>query len=159
MNFYHVQVRDSDRDVGSTEKGNGTVKIEANVAQGPLDAFKRSVKLFFSKDMGLLSVAFFYIGIEFSFLSGVYSTSVGATLQLEDSKSLVGMSGIFIGVGEITGGLLFGILGSKTNRYGRDPVILLGFLSHAIGFFLIFLNIPDAAPLGDTWDVAFIQSK
>jgi hypothetical protein len=109
--------------------------------------------------MGLLSVAFFYIGIEFSFLSGVYSTSVGATLQLEDSKSLVGMSGIFIGVGEITGGLLFGILGSKTNRYGRDPVILLGFLSHAIGFFLIFLNIPDAAPLGDTWDSAFIQSK
>ena len=50
-------------------------------------------------------------------------------------------------------------MGSKTNRYGRDPVILLGFLSHAIGFFLIFLNIPDAAPLVNTYNSAFIKSK
>ncbi len=84
---------------------------------------------------------------------------VGATLRLADSKSLVGLSGIFIGVGEITGGALFGILGSRTNKYGRDPIILLGFLTQATGFFLIFLNVPDAAPLGDTFDGAFIDSR
>lgn len=57
------------------------------------------------------------------------------------------------------GGALFGILGSKTVRYGRDPIILTGFLTQALGFFLIFLNIPDNAPFGDTTDVAFIPSR
>ena len=33
----------------------------------------------------------------------MYSPSIGFTLELEDSKRLVGLSGIFIGVGEITG--------------------------------------------------------
>lgn len=124
------------------------------------------------------------IGIEFAFLSGVYSPSIGFTREFEDSKRLVGLSGIFIGAGEITGfyknnvslcleakcllrerivlssgGALFGILGSKTNRHGRDPVIMLGFLTQAIGFFLIFLNIPDTAPFGDTNDVAYISSR
>lgn len=93
-----------------------------------MDAFKSSVRLLFTKDMGLLSVAFFYIGItipssavlcnmfmlthlslgiEFAFLSGVYSPSIGFTLEFEDSKRLVGLSGIFIGVGEIAGKILY----------------------------------------------------
>jgi hypothetical protein len=44
-----------------------------------------------------------FLGIEYSFLSGVYSPSIGFTLEFEDSKRLVGLSGIFIGVGEIAG--------------------------------------------------------
>lgn len=59
----------------------------------------------------------------------------------------------------ITGGALFGILGSRTKRYGRDPIILIGFLTQAAGFFIIFLNIPDTAPFGDTRDTAFITSR
>ena len=44
------------------------------------------------------------LGIELSFYSGVYSPSIGFTKQLgEVSTQLVGMSGIFIGVGEILG--------------------------------------------------------
>jgi len=78
---------------------------------------------------------------------------------LEDGKRFVGLSGIMIGVGEIVGGALFGILGTKTTRYGRDPVILLGFLTHAVGFFLIFLNIPNTATQGDTYDLAYIPSR
>ena len=42
-------------------------------------------------------------GIEFCFLSGVYSSSIGFTKAFEDGKRLVGLSGIFIGVGEIVG--------------------------------------------------------
>jgi len=126
---------------------------------GPVQAFKNSVQLFFSRDMALLSFTFFYIGIEYSFLSGVYSPSIGFTKQLEDGKRFVGLSGIMIGVGEIVGGALFGILGTKTTRYGRDPVILLGFLTHAVGFFLIFLNIPNTATQGDTYDLAYIPSS
>lgn len=89
----------------------------------------------------------------------MYSPSIGFTLELEDSKRLVGLSGIFIGAGQITGGALFGIFGSRTNRFGRDPVILLGFLSQSLGYFLIFLNIPDSAPFGDTHETAFISSR
>lgn len=43
-------------------------------------------------------------GFELSFYSGVYSSCIGFTKELGDSaKTLVGMSGIFIGVGEVLG--------------------------------------------------------
>lgn len=116
-------MKDSDASRNIPKSEDGVVSTRgAQAPQGPLDAFLRSIKLFFTKDMGLLSVAFFYIGnfdwttpfwspflnmdflgIEYSFLSGVYSPSIGFTLEFEDSKRLVGLSGIFIGVGEIAG--------------------------------------------------------
>jgi hypothetical protein len=116
-------MKDSDASRNTPKSEDGVVSTRgAQAPQGPLDAFLRSIKLFFTKDMGLLSVAFFYIGnsiepfhsetcflklnflgIEYSFLSGVYSPSIGFTLEFEDSKRLVGLSGIFIGVGEIAG--------------------------------------------------------
>ena len=42
---------------------------------------------------------------------------------------------------------MFGIFGKKTNKYGRDPIVLFGFILHLITYFLIFLNVPDEAPL------------
>jgi hypothetical protein len=101
-----------------------------------------------------------FAGVELSFFSGVYSSSIGFTRQLgENAKQLVGMSGIFIGVGEVFGGALFGLLGKKTIRWGRDPIVIIGFLIHIIAFFLIFMNLPNAAPFGDTNDEAFMKSK
>lgn len=69
------------------------------------------------------------------------------------------MSGIFIGVGEVLGGALFGILGRKMIRYGRDPIVMGGFVIHVLAFFLIFLNLPNSAPFNDTNDKAFIKSN
>lgn len=47
---------------------------------------------------------YFILGIELSFFSGVYSSSIGFTLQLgENAKQLVGLSGILIGLGEVLG--------------------------------------------------------
>lgn len=40
---------------------------------------------------------------------------------------------------------MFGIL-SKYNRYGRNPVVMLGLMTHFIAFYLIFLNISSDAP-------------
>lgn len=90
-----------------------------------------------------------------SFFSGVYSSSIGFTLALGDSaKQLVGLSGIFIGVGEVSGGVAFGLMGARfAKKIGRDPIVVLGFVIHMIAFFLIFLNLPNAANLGDTSDV------
>ncbi|CRK93330.1 CLUMA_CG006871, isoform A [Clunio marinus] len=121
-------------------------------------AFRNSVNLFFTKEMLLLSLTFFYTGLELSFFSGVYSPSIGFTQAIgESAKQLVGLSGIFIGVGEVSGGVLFGLLGARTsNKIGRDPIVILGFIVHVIAFFFIFLNLPNNANLGDTTDIGIL---
>ncbi|XP_076046770.1 UNC93-like protein MFSD11 isoform X2 [Oratosquilla oratoria] len=123
---------------------------------GPYQALKSSFALFKTRDMLLLSVTFFYTGIELSFFSGVYSATISFTNRFPDSKKLVGLSGICIGCGEILGGAVFGIFGKKTNKFGRDPIVLLGYLIHIICFYLIFINLPSTAPLGDTLDPSYL---
>lgn len=59
----------------------------------------------------------------------------------------------------VLGGSIFGIFGKKTTKYGRDPVIIGGFVIHAVCFFLIFLNLPNSAPFKDTTEEAFIKSN
>ena len=52
------------------------------------------------------------------------------------------------------GGIAFGLLGARTStKIGRDPIVILGFVIHIIAFFLIFLNLPNVANLGDTKDI------
>uniref|UniRef100_A0A8B9DHI0 UNC93-like protein MFSD11 n=1 Tax=Anser cygnoides TaxID=8845 RepID=A0A8B9DHI0_ANSCY len=85
--------------------------------------------------------------LELTFFSGVYGTCIGAVNRFGgEEKSLIGLSGIFIGVGEILGGGIFGLL-SKNNRFGRNPVVMLGIIIHFIAFYLIFLNMPNDAPI------------
>lgn len=44
------------------------------------------------------------VGFELSFFSGVYGTGIGFTKRLgNDAAKYVGISGICIGIGEITG--------------------------------------------------------
>lgn len=46
----------------------------------------------------------FLKGLELTFFSGVYGTCIGAVNKFgSDEKSLIGLSGIFIGIGEILG--------------------------------------------------------
>ena len=97
-------------------------------------------------------------GLELSFFSGVYSSSIGFTNQIgESAKQLIGISGILIGVGEVSGGVLFGLLGKKTIKYGRDPIVIMGFVVHMIAFFLIYLNLPNLSPFGATTDIAYLD--
>ncbi|XP_038598045.1 UNC93-like protein MFSD11 [Tachyglossus aculeatus] len=120
--------------------------IQSNMTKA-IDAFKKSMRLCATKEILLLSVTTAYTGLELTFFSGVYGTCIGAVNQFgSEEKSLIGLSGIFIGIGEILGGSLFGLL-SKNNRFGRNPVILLGILVHFVAFYLIFLNMPADAPI------------
>ncbi|XP_078081645.1 UNC93-like protein MFSD11 [Mustelus asterias] len=116
-----------------------------------VEAFRSAIRIFFTNDMLLLSVTIAYTGLELTFFSGVYGTCLGATNHFgNEAKSLIGLSGIFIGVGEIIGGATFGLLNKFLSKYlgiGRNPVVLLGLLSHVIAFYLIFLNIPGDAPI------------
>uniref|UniRef100_A0A8C7S5V1 Major facilitator superfamily domain containing 11 n=1 Tax=Oncorhynchus mykiss TaxID=8022 RepID=A0A8C7S5V1_ONCMY len=107
----------------------------------------KALQLSVTKEMLLLSISIAYTGLELTFYSGVYGTCIGAMTQFgEDAKSLIGLSGIFIGLGEILGGGVFGML-NKCNRFGRNPVVLLGLITHFVAFYLIFLNIASDAPI------------
>uniref|UniRef100_A0A672YDB3 Major facilitator superfamily domain containing 11 n=1 Tax=Sphaeramia orbicularis TaxID=375764 RepID=A0A672YDB3_9TELE len=100
-----------------------------------------------SKTILLLSPCMAYSGLELSFYSGVYGTCIGATAQFGDAaKGLIGISGIVVGIGEIVGGGFFGLL-CKNNRFRRTSVVFLGMVVHFVAFYLIFLNIPDDAPV------------
>lgn len=125
----------------------------------PLRALKGAVSLFTTREMLLLCVTFLYTGFELSFYSGVYSASIGFTTKFSDAKQLVGLSGIFIGLGAVLGGVTFGLLGSKTVRWGRDPIVIFGFIIHIVSFFIIFLNLPNTSPFGDTTESAYIESS
>ncbi|XP_065119349.1 UNC93-like protein MFSD11 [Paramisgurnus dabryanus] len=124
-----------------------SVNTSPGLGSQALDAFKKSIQLAMTKEMLLLSIPFAYSGLELTFYSGVYGTCLGAMSQFGDNaKGLIGLSGILIGVGEILGGGLFGIL-DKCNRYGRNPVVFLGLITHFVAFYLIFLNIASDAPV------------
>lgn len=47
---------------------------------------------------------------------------------------------MFVGIGSITGGLLFGLIGKSFVKGNRSRVFLLGFIVHVIAYFLIYLN-------------------
>uniref|UniRef100_A0A670XY24 UNC93-like protein MFSD11 n=1 Tax=Pseudonaja textilis TaxID=8673 RepID=A0A670XY24_PSETE len=121
---------------------------------------ERSFKLCATKRILLLSVTTAYTGLELTFFSGVYGTCIGAIKKFGvEEKSLIGLSGIFIGIGEILGGGIFGLL-SKNNRFGRNPVVMLGIVVHFIAFYLIFCNIPNDAPIASmegTDSIAFMK--
>ncbi|EDV49356.1 UNC93-like protein MFSD11 [Drosophila erecta] len=121
-------------------------------------ALKSAGQLFLTKKMLLLSLAFFYTGLELSFFSGVFGSAIGFTTKIaETPKEIVGLVGICIGAGEVFGGGLFGILGNKTTRYGRDPIVIAGYVMHMAAFFMTFINLPNSAPFKDTTDISYLD--
>ncbi|NXV48456.1 MFS11 protein, partial [Uria aalge] len=164
--FFLIRKREDTKAPGEEDSTNeilGDSSSAENKMTRAVAAFKKSIKLSFTKEIMLLSVTTAYTGLELTFFSGVYGTCIGAVNRFgSEEKSLIGLSGIFIGVGEILGGGLFGLL-SKNNRFGRNPVVMLGMVVHFIAFYLIFFNMPNDAPIAPmrgTDDVAYmIPSK
>ena len=110
--------------------------------------------------MLLLSVTFAYTGLELTFFGGIYTSCVGQNQWFGDqAKSLIGLTGMSIGAGEIIGGLLFSILGEQTNKFGRDPIIILGFILHMIAYFLSFMNFPDDCPANPTHGPIYLEDS
>ncbi|XP_029946163.1 UNC93-like protein MFSD11 isoform X2 [Salarias fasciatus] len=103
------------------------------------------LQLLKTKTMLLLSPCMAYSGLELSFYSGVYGTCIGATAQFgAAAKGLIGISGIVVGIGEIVGGGLFGLM-CKNSRFRRTSVVFLGMVVHFVAFYLIFISIPSDA--------------
>lgn len=71
-------------------------------------------RLLTNKHMLLIIPASMYNGLEIAFFTSIYPTSVGFTEAFGgDTRKLVGLAGIVIGVGELIGGLVFGVLVDK----------------------------------------------
>ncbi|XP_062362050.1 UNC93-like protein MFSD11 isoform X2 [Cinclus cinclus] len=149
--FFLIRKQEDTKAPGDDDSTNEQViclpRSARNKMMRAVAAFKKSITLSFTKEMLLLSVTTAYTGLVLTFFSGVYGTCIGAVNRFgSEEKSLIGLSGIFIGVGEILGGGIFGLL-SKKNRSGRNPVVMLGILVHFIAFYLIFFNMPNDAPI------------
>ncbi|KAF4074005.1 hypothetical protein AMELA_G00249630 [Ameiurus melas] len=143
-----------EEDILSEEEGQSLLSSRLTLKQRASSAikeakmdFKTILHLFGTKTILLLSFSMAYSGLELSFYSGVYGTCIGATTRFGDSsKALIGISGIAVGIGEIVGGGLFGLV-LKNNHFRRTSVVFLGMVVHFVAFYLIFLNIPNDAPL------------
>ncbi|XP_074648409.1 UNC93-like protein MFSD11 [Tubulanus polymorphus] len=108
--------------------------------------------------MMLLSITFGFTGLTLTFCSGVYGTSIGHSKRFgTDAKGLIGICGIFIGAGEIFGGALFGLCGKWMRRFGRDPIIVFGFLVNITMYYLIFLNLPQMSPIEETHGDVYVN--
>lgn len=138
------------------------LQIPEPVREKPLlaawHAFVDAFWLLFTRKMLLLTLTFIYTGLVLTFYSGVYSSSVGFTKAMGKSrKSLIGLSGILIGIGEVIGGAVFGILASRiSNACGGWPVVVTGFTVHLFAFISVFLNLPNDAPFKDTDSLGYI---
>lgn len=110
----------------SPMRPDGTVNERVETISS-IQEIKNIVSLFLTKEMCLLNVTFFFTGwykncfqiyiiscfylfldnctgLHMSFYAGVYSSSIGFTRRMgSNSKQLVGLSGILIGVGEVLG--------------------------------------------------------
>jgi len=129
-----------------------------NNSTSPSKALKDSFKLFITRDFLLLSLTFFYTGLQLNIWAGVLPTSVGFSKVFgENRKSWAAICSIFIAVGEVLGGAIFGFLGHVTAKRGRDPIIILGFILSMTSFLLIFLQIPFSATINETSETAFID--
>ena len=125
----------------------------------PAQALRESFRLFLTKDMLLLCITFFYTGINLNIWSAVYGTSIGFTKAFPDRKGLATISGMLVSVGEIAGGLVFGILGKVFVRRGRDPIVVLGFVLSMTAYFLAFINLPNMSPIEETSHKAYIGKQ
>ncbi|XP_050508939.1 UNC93-like protein MFSD11 [Diabrotica virgifera virgifera] len=124
-----------------------------------LETFLDAVKLFTTKNMLLLSVIFLYEGIATGFINGIYSSALGFTQNLHNPKQLVGLSGIFVGIGEIFAGSMITIFDKKVVALGRNVMAVTACSVHSISFILIFINLPNNSPFANTTDAAIIESN
>ncbi|KAI1718617.1 ion channel regulatory protein UNC-93 domain-containing protein [Ditylenchus destructor] len=123
-----------------------------------LEVMKSTLYLLTTKRMWLLTISFVYIGITLSFWSGIYPTCVASTQKLGvNTRVLLALNTICVGLGQVTSSLLFGLLGAKTRRLGRDGIIILGAIVHLLAYVAIFINFPAGSPLGKTNDAGLIE--
>ncbi len=123
----------------------------------PLQALRTTFNLLFTPRMALLVVYFTHVGMAFTFWGGVYGPCLGFTMVFDNPKSLPGLHGIMVCLGNTATGLFFMVFGPKISKtWGKYPIVLFGSCLLICSYAVIFINIPNEAPLGETYDTAIL---
>ncbi|KAI6216802.1 UNC93-like protein MFSD11 [Aphelenchoides fujianensis] len=135
-----------------------TIQKKETITQTEL--LKSSFRLLSTEAIVFLMITSAYSGIVLSFWSGIFPSCIGFTRRLhENTRMIVAFNAIFTGVGQATGGFLFGILSSKTRLLGRGPVVVAGTCIHLLVFFGVYVNFPAVAPLSPNDEVGMIEPQ
>ena len=51
------------------------------------------------------------------------------------------------------------MLGSRTGKFGRNPIVALGAATHLICFLIVYINLPADAPLKKTNEKGLIDPR
>lgn len=106
--------------------------------------FLSALSLLKTKPMLLLFASFIFAGINFSFISVVYSNCVGNTEDfLLQKGSLVALTGTFIGCGEFVGFTVIAFLLEPAFENKCYLIVLLGYVLLMIAYGTILLNLPN----------------
>ncbi|GMR34093.1 hypothetical protein PMAYCL1PPCAC_04288, partial [Pristionchus mayeri] len=105
-------------------------------------------KLAITLDSILFSFTSAFAGQVMSFWSGVYSTALSFTRHSfsVNTKTLVALNSIAVGVGQIAASAAFGFYGQRTLRWGRAPIMILSCALGIIAYVLAALNLPADSP-------------
>ncbi|CAI2353317.1 unnamed protein product [Caenorhabditis sp. 36 PRJEB53466] len=113
------------------------------------------VKISSDRNLMFLFFTFLYTGMELAFFSIVYPTMVSFTKVLGNTRDLNAITSIFVGLGNVSGCLVLGLLGARVRAIGRKKMVLLAAILHMTCFLLTFLTFPDESPLRPTYDSGY----
>ena len=82
-------------------------------------------------DIIMQSIMWGYNGLEITFWSGVFPTCIGQTKQLANRFGVVGLSGIIVGVGEISGAAISTLINNRRGHLGTD-------IHKGVNFYTVF---------------------
>ncbi|KAI6206329.1 hypothetical protein M3Y94_00897600 [Aphelenchoides besseyi] len=134
------------------------VKPKPKIPQAQV--FKSLFQLMVTKPIICLLITSAFTGIQLSFWSGVYPTSIGFTQKLHaNTRLIVALNAIAQGSGQATGGFLFGILSSKIRKLSREYVVLISTVIYLLVSVLIYINLPLVAPFAPTDQVGIIKPE
>uniref|UniRef100_A0A8R1DZ47 UNC93-like protein MFSD11 n=1 Tax=Caenorhabditis japonica TaxID=281687 RepID=A0A8R1DZ47_CAEJA len=86
-----------------------------------------------------------------------YGKLVSSTFKLMFTKKMLALAFVFAYTGIEqsfwTAGLIFGLMGDKSRKVGRDAIILLGTIVHLVVYALCYINFPQDSSLNKTDDM------
>ncbi|KAI6195117.1 UNC93-like protein MFSD11 [Aphelenchoides besseyi] len=122
--------------------------------------FKSLFELMATKPIFCLLITSGFTGMQLSFWSGVYPSSIGFTQKLHtNTRIIVALNAIAQGSGQATGGFLFGILSSKIRKLSRECVVLISTFIYLFVSAVIYINLPLDAPFAPTDQIGIIEPK
>ena len=118
-NETEIEKLDTDASKNAVSANKNTNKMTTIIL-----SIKASFLLLATKNMILLTSLFLYSGFVLSFFSGVYPTAIGNSGTMPNAMAIVGLNGVFIGIGEVLGGGMF-VFGSKIMNKVPTNILLI----------------------------------